>query len=414
MRSGGIIGPGSALLFILCPIALPAGEPDVIDVLYISRSLFQGGMTDRMLSYDPSISTRAVPTAGGYSISDLGMDPEMMNRVMRMYMPRSFDDLMNRTDLILLEEAPCGSNDFPQVIFDHRWISWFVRAVEDRGMPFSMWGGDASWGGGGEGSYRSWGDTTLDLILPFVCLSGYNPNTAGYQRPHFIDPEHPLARLPWKEAGPVELLNKVEVKQGATLVAEAVGGNVAYPWIAWWTSGQGKVVGEAQVFGSSGTTDGMLRDWRWYQDFLIYLVYFATDKPIPTDVYRVHRLREEISLHNDRTTLLMSLLEFIEKFGANTGKLYAELDDVSKREKEGEAFYREDDYDQASRVLDDIQALWSRLEDRAVRAKDRALIWVYLTEWLSVTAAFLMTGCVLWSLMISRRLYRVVGSTRMA
>ncbi len=411
MGSHALVGVGLVLL-VLCPPAPAAKEPDIIDVLYISRSLFQGGMTDRMLSYDPSISTYAVPTAGHYSISDLGKDPEMMNRIMRIYMPRSFEQLVDRTDLILLHEAPCGSTAFPQVFFDHRWISWFAKAVQERGMPFSMWGGDASWGGVGEGSYKSWGDTILGIILPFECLPGYNPDYAGHQLPRFVDQNHPLARLPWAESGPVELLNKVKVREGAILVAEAVGSNVAYPWIAWWVSGQGKVVGETQVFGSHGTTNRMLQYWRWYQDFVIYLVYFAADKPIPDDVYRAHRLREEINLHNDNAVLLVSLLEFVEKFGARTGQLYADLDAINRREKEGEALYRENDYDEASRVFEEIKDLWAELNEKAVQAKDKALVWVYLTEWFSVTGASLVTGFVLWSLMVKRTLYRAVGATR--
>ena len=45
--------------------------------------------------------------------------------------------------------------------------------------------------------------------------------------------------------------------------------------------------------------------------------------------------------------------------------------------------------------------------------KQRALFWIYLTEWLAVTAVLLLSGFVLWTLMIRRRLYGEVRSTRL-
>jgi hypothetical protein len=52
------------------------------------------------------------------------------------------------------------------------------------------------------------------------------------------------------------------------------------------------------------------------------------------------------------------------------------------------------------------------LEDHATRLKDRALLWVYVVEWLTITAASLLTGFAIWTLMIRRALYREVSSTR--
>jgi hypothetical protein len=289
---------------------------------------------------------------------------------------------------------------------------WFIRGVQEEGMPLAMWGGDASWGGGGDGSYTSWRDTVLDAILPFESLGGYNPSRAGIQYGEFRDPNHPLARLPWEAAGPVELLNKVEPKQGATLVAEAVIGTTRYPWIAWWRSGKGKVVGETQVFGSYGTTNRMINEWSWFQDFLIYLVYFNVDKPIPADIYRAHSLREQINAHLLKGSLLVSLLEFIERFGASTEKLYEGLEAINEEEARAEEFYRQDDYDSAAEVFEEIHLAWTEINSRAMDAKERALLWVYVIEWFSVTGVAMGAGSFLWMAMIKRRLYRETGTTR--
>ncbi len=399
---------------IICVADLSAGDPLVIDILMIDRGLAQGGIYHKRLAADPSISVLGVPQPGHYSIDNLGKDPETINRAMRIYMPRNYQHLLDTRDMILLREASCGSYQFPEVYFDTRWMSWFVRAVSEEGMPLSMWGGDASWGGGGEGWYNSWGETLLEPLLPFECLGGYNPANAEFQRPVFTDDEHPLAKLPWKQSGPVELLNSVEPKAGANVIADAVGPGKKFTWIGWWSFENGKVVGETQVFGSHGTTNRMLNDWKWYQDFIIYLIYFGADKPIPSDINRAHRLREEINTHLAKSSLLVSLLEFVEKYGATTLELYQELDEINALEREAEEFFRQDDYDSAADVFEDIHLEWEELNGRAIEAKERALLWVYIIEWLTVSAACLISGFFLWAVMIRRRLYREMGVTRMS
>lgn len=80
-------------------------------------------------------------------------------------------------------------------------------------------------------------------------------------------------------------------------------------------------------------------EWDWYPDFLIYLAYFAADKEIPADLYRTHRLREEINTRIAKASMLVSLLEFVERFGANTAGLYRELDTVEEVEGQAEELY---------------------------------------------------------------------------
>ena len=352
---------------------------------------------------------------GHYTLS-LGGDPDYMNRVLRLYMPRTYQHMRETADMIVLREASCGSYDFPQVFFDARWMVWFVKAVQEDGVPLSMWGGDASWGGLGDGNYKSWGDTVLDQVLPFNSLGGYNPPRPAFNKPRFLDPTNGLTRLPWGSAGHVELLNKVTPKPGAILLAEAVGASATYPWIAWWESGKGRVLGETQVFGSAGggtATLYMCNEWDWYQDFLIYLVYFGAGKPIPDSPERAHRLREEINIHREKRGLLISLLEFIEKFGASTVRLQEELEDMEQLERMAEDSYLRDDYDTASDLFDDLQRTWVALNAKAIKAKENALLWVYVIEWFTVTAAGMIAGSFLWLVMVRRRLYREIATTRM-
>ena len=156
----------------------------------------------------------------------------------------------------------------------------------------------------------------------------------------------------------------------------------------------------------------MRRLWHWYQDFLIYMVYRSVEKPIPGDVYLVHRLRQEINLYIAETSLMVSLLEFIDGFGADTRKLYDQLRVIDGMEKAAEEHYRHDEYVEVGVLFDQIEAEWIELDQDAMKAKKQALAWVFLIEWFVVTGTALVAGVTLWVLMVGRRAYRDVGITR--
>jgi hypothetical protein len=47
------------------------------------------------------------------------------------------------------------------------------------------------------------------------------------------------------------------------------------------------------------------------------------------------------------------------------------------------------------------------------RAKDEALLWVYITEWCALLATLMTSSYVVWTLMVRRRLYREAGVSRL-
>ncbi len=414
-RKAVLFAPLLVTAFLMCPALGDVATPLVIDALYISRAL--GSLHRNHLDADPCVSIHFVPMPGHYTVHDLGMDASMLNRWMRMYMPRSYEDLVGHYDLVILHEAPVSLAQIPEIRFDTKWMSWFVRAVVDEGRSLTMWHGDASWGAGLEGPwlYGSWGETMLDQILPFECFGGEQATWYGRFRPQFLDSEHPLARLPWEPDLLLEEMKKVRPKLGATEIARTVEvgiGGATYPWIAWWRTGKGKVLGEA---AGAWENDFVLRPWimwGWYQDFLIYLAYLAADKPLPSDIYLVHRLREDVNGYIAKVGLAVSVLDFAEKFGANTVALRAELEQIGSVKKTAENHYRMNEYEETGRLLQEVHSALDRISTKAVEIKDRALFWVYLAEWLVVTGACLISGFVLWSLMVRRRLYREVVTTR--
>ena len=53
------------------------------------------------------------------------------------------------------------------------------------------------------------------------------------------------------------------------------------------------------------------------------------------------------------------------------------------------------------------------IESESAKIRRRALVWIYVTEWIAVTGTSMLAGFLLWSLMVRRRLYREVTTTRL-
>jgi len=66
--------------------------------------------------------------------------------------------------------------------------------------------------------------------------------------------------------------------------------------------------------------------------------------------------------------------------------------------------------DELERAIDTLE----QAQDLALKAKRRAMFWIYTIEWLAVTATLMLSGIAVWELMIRRRIYREVETTRPA
>jgi hypothetical protein len=49
----------------------------------------------------------------------------------------------------------------------------------------------------------------------------------------------------------------------------------------------------------------------------------------------------------------------------------------------------------------------------AIKVRDEAAFWIFLTEWAVVSGTSMVAGVLLWTLMVRRRLYREVEITRL-
>jgi hypothetical protein len=76
-------------------------------------------------------------------------------------------------------------------------------------------------------------------------------------------------------------------------------------------------------------------------------------------------------------------------------------------------YYLEQDYAATISYMESMSERIIAITERAIKLKNETMVWVYTSEWLAVTGISLVAGTSLWSLMIRRRLYKEMGSTRL-
>jgi len=147
-------------------------------------------------------------------------------------------------------------------------------------------------------------------------------------------------------------------------------------------------------------------------DIIANIIWFSTGRELPEDPLKVHDFRRNLYTFNIQKSLLISLLDFAESFGANPDSEYEKLGEIEDIVSDASDDYLDRDFDSAYETVKVALERMRDLEEEASELKNRALFWVYLVEWSVTTGVFLVAGFVLWTLMVKRALYRQVGQTR--
>ncbi len=146
-------------------------------------------------------------------------------------------------------------------------------------------------------------------------------------------------------------------------------------------------------------------------DLFLNMVYWSVGKEPIVDIYKVHMLRASLADYLLLRSVTISIVEFIDRFGANVVALEEDLALITEGRSVARQLYFEQRYDEAiSHVASMFEAMQG-IERKAVELKKRAFLWMYLVEWSVVTGALFVIAFVTWSLMVRRRLYREVGMT---
>jgi hypothetical protein len=112
-----------------------------------------------------------------------------------------------------------------------------------------------------------------------------------------------------------------------------------------------------------------------------------------------------------RKKLITSTIEFADRFGAGMSKTEKGLGDLNVQHRGAMDAYLEQDWVTTSELLVGLLDGTIEVNELATQELNRALIWVYVINWLVVTATFMFSGFVLWTLMVKRRLYKEISTT---
>ncbi len=401
-----------AVLSMMVPllVLVPAcyGQPKVdpqtglIRVLFMGDSEMEPTKVTPIMAQDPMLSLTRIPVEALTWSGDI----EIVARGLRMYFPRTAAQVYEEYDVLIIADAR-------EPFFPLKIQNWFKEAVIEHGVGFLMAGGPQSFGGYGPWGHPSWEGSPVADILPVNCLRDWRYSDKVY---HLVPTEqhrdHPLVRgIPWRQV-PLHDYNRVQQKPGAVVVGESDDHPAGSPILTYMELGEG--IAEAFVFDWGG---GSVRDfnrWAYAPVALSNMLYWPARVSIPEDMGIYLRVRTLFAKYLSLRSYALSVMDFAEKFGAKMDKAGRALANCDADRKEVVSLYVAGRYDESLEKLEGALENLNRVSQIALKAKDEALLWVYLAEWFTVSGTAMLTGALLWTLMIRRSAYREVRTTRFA
>jgi uncharacterized membrane protein len=400
------------MIFVVFLLFLPslvqaAGEPKVdpqtgqVRVLFMGDALMEAGFVTPMLVQDPMLRVSPIPVE---FLTGLYDSIEDAARGLRQYFPRVERQVSEGYDVIIITDAR-------EPFFPRKIQTWVRNGVVDHGLGFLMAGGPQSFGGYEPWNHPSWGDSVVGTILPIICLTDWQYASKSY----FMIPapgmeDHPLIReIPWNRIV-LECRNRVQAKQGSTVVGIADRYPKGSPILTF--SEMGKGISEAFVFDWGGNGPQDFHRSAYIPVFLSNLLYWIARVPIPEDMSLMIRLRSQLTKYFSTRDFVLSVIDFAEKFGANMNKAQTALKESDDARKEVISLYVDGDLEGSLETLDNALNKLDEVSERAMEAKDAALLWVYIIEWFTVSGTAMFSGAIVWTLMVKRSAYKEVGVTR--
>lgn len=401
------------LLLLLSESVMAQEKPRRIKVLATGKSM-QMPVIASWLIPEPSTDPLLVPTrVTGAETRD------QIRRLMRIYFPRNYDDFLKYEFFFMAQ--------VDMTFFSSKQQKWFYDALtyhEKGGVNTRSVMSTHSW------FHEPWRDSIVSKAFPndvdaFIADVKNKDTPWG---PLIIKDDTDLPNIMKPYKGQIEPiftqyggLNTVPRPGSVILsytkndagIGHPIPGQVAHIFYWKWnrsiTFTFRDMVTNEFWWGAANTP----RANPFSHDIVVNVIWFSTGRSLPEDVMKVHNLRGLLYEFGIRKSLLISLLEFAERFGANPSREYSKLGLVEDIRNEGAENYLDRDFDAAYESIKTAVDELKSLESEAVRLKDSALFWVYVVEWLVTTGVLLAAGVVVWSLMVRRALYREVETTKL-
>jgi uncharacterized membrane protein len=384
-------------VLMLCPAI--SREPRRDPISGRVRILYYGD------AFAPSPYPAYVADPMTYVVALTGMYGPDVERKMRVFMPRSYKDLLSKYDFMIISDAIVAN-------FRPEYIQWLRDSVIEDGLGLIMIGGHYTFGSRfGE---SPWGETVLQDALPCLCpTEGWAPGShAG--RLKIVRPDNVFARsLPFEEMGPFGVFyfcNVVIPKEGSERIADYIRGET-YPLLLYQELGEGASIAMTVDWTPDGGRD-FIR-WPYYADYALNIALYGTGNQIPQDLELAHAARLLLNDYHAQISTLHSVMDFVGKFGVNLASAERMLGDIDAAAKAGRAAYIDADLQGAVTHMEEAMGQLGKASDEIWRLRYEALAWIYVAEWLAVAGTGMICGFVVWTLMVRRRLYKETEATRL-
>jgi len=322
---------------------------------------------------------------------------------MRRRLPRSKEDLVSSYDMVVIDAM--FAFDMPTQLAE-----WIVQAVQEDGLGFMMVDDEVTFAG--RGIAPSWYLTPIGEILPVDDQPGYYDWNQRFQIMPLAE-DHPLVKgLDFSNIW-VEANNRPSPKPGCTVIAEMSPNspwNTGVPVMAYWDLGKGRSFAYIHRWHSE---TGNFYEWKNHADFLCHLVYFTAQIPIPQNLDQVHTTRSKMAEINTQWLLLLSTMDQADLFGANIEPINHELIPLYTARKEADSLYIYQKFEECLTSLDKLNTELEFLIDKSLDLKNRVMLWIFLIQWLVVSGTSMITGFLLWTIMVRKKLYMEVKTTRL-
>jgi hypothetical protein len=404
MRKGVALPVRAICLILICQLAIPTWGDERINALLIGK--VNGGREIEVLfDEEPLIDRVSVPAL------DQGWGTANNIKYVRQYFPRTYAQ-MEDFDLFMVLTAEYYLFNPQQDKWMHDRIAEGAGGYNDESV-MAIWGPVAN----------SWAGSIVQEAFPNDAPAvvsrpgGFDSPVALYQveiEEDFADPVF----TPYIQYGVERFLahapRLVIPRQGTDLMLWNVNG---FPWgktprMIAWGFGEGRAITDGGCVGDP--REAFLgRDNPYGGDMVINMVLYLTQRRLIEDVEVYHSIKGMFSAFDNRVGYLISLVDFVERFGANTEVVQGRIRNLRAAKKLAVERYLESEFQGTREAMDDALSTISDAELLARKVKDSALWWVYLIEWFITTSTLMISCLLVWSLMVRRRLYRSVSSTRL-
>jgi hypothetical protein len=384
---------------------LPLGKgAERIDLLMLVKDSRINGL--RMhFDGEPSIDYSIIVTR------DERIPESDLRKLIRLYFPRSYTEF--REYEVLLFSAPNYD------LLTTKQDKWIHDTIEDGS------------GGINDGSifsqipsvYQTWASGLAWQAFPNDApqvAAKYGAWSTGY---HYVEinRDHPEPILTTFIPFEVEKYHGGQSRavippQGSGTLAWQVGnyaGKEAF--ITAWEYGEGRAmtIGSGLPLGWLAYPTGDSARNKYSPEILVNMMFWLASTPLIDDVEVFHRVKSDFADYLTRMKVLISLSDFIDKFGANTQRIQEEVIPLERIYSEASTHYLEHDFVESEIAIKSGLVKFPMAEEVAKREKDKALLWVFVIEWLVTSSTLFLSVSVLWMLMVRRRLYRAVEVTKL-